>query len=143
MHPRRGTKAEVIIGNGNNITAKAPTGWISSTIGSFDNVTGVTSESGQIGATGPMVDNAYTLQLNTNFFPRGQGFPAACQGWEQFVFANDGTSGVVIHSGTGCSTSALHHQAPDGMDLILERIGSRTPPMLRPCPTSRSQTWQI
>jgi hypothetical protein len=89
MRPRRGPRPS-IVGNGNNVSAQAPAGPISSATGSFDSVTGVTSESGQIGSTGPAVANAYTLQLNMNFFPSTVGGPAGCQGWEQFVFENDG-----------------------------------------------------
>ena len=95
MPPRSGPRP-LIVGNGNDVSAKAPTGLISSATGSFDSATGVTSESGQNGGTGPAVANAYSIQLNTNFFPSTvAGSPAGSQGWEQFVFSNDGTSGVV------------------------------------------------
>jgi hypothetical protein len=94
--PRRGPRP-LIVGNGNDVVAQAPIGLISSATGSFDSVTGVTSESGQINNTGPAVANAYTIQLNTNFFASTvAGSPATCQGWEQFVFLNDGTSGWVF-----------------------------------------------
>jgi hypothetical protein len=89
MMPRRGPKP-LTVGNGNDVSAQAPTGLISSATGLFDSVTGVTSESGS------GVANAYTLQLNTNFFllPPGlfPGAAAGCRGWEQFVYYNDGTS---------------------------------------------------
>lgn len=68
MVPRSGPRA-FVVGNGNDVSAQAPTGLISSATGSFDSVAGVTSESGQINNTGPAVANAYSLQLNTNFFP--------------------------------------------------------------------------
>src|ERR1017187_7113829 len=88
--PRRGRRPDTV-GNGNAVSAQAPSGLISSATGSFDSVTDVTSESGPIGnATNPVVANAYTLQLNMNFFPSTVGGPAGCQGWEQFVFENDG-----------------------------------------------------
>ena len=91
--PRRSGPRPLIVGNGNNLSAQAPTGFISSATGSFDSVTGVTSESGQVNATGPAVANAYMLQLNTNFFASTfAGSPAGCQGWEQFIFQNDGGS---------------------------------------------------
>jgi len=53
--------------------------------GSFDSITGVTSESG--GGTA----NAYTLQLNTEFFSTKtcSSGAAGCLGWEQFVYYND------------------------------------------------------
>ena len=97
--PRGGPRTEVV-GNGTDWVANvAGTGTISSTVGSFDSVTGVTSESGPIGNTGPSVANAYTLQLNTDFFPSTvscAGSPnPACQGWQQFVFENYGSAGRV------------------------------------------------
>lgn len=96
--PRRGPRP-LIVGNGDDVSAQAPTGFISMAVGSFDSST-ATSEAGQINATGPQVPNAYTLQLNTNFFSSATacaGSPnPACQAWEQFVFENDGTSGSVF-----------------------------------------------
>jgi hypothetical protein len=76
-----------------------PSGTISTAIGSFDSVTNVTSVSGPIGNSGTPVANAYTLQLNTEFFDSTAcaGSPnSACQGWEQFAFYNDGTSASVF-----------------------------------------------
>ncbi len=94
--PRRGPRP-LTVGNGSDVSAQAPTGFISQTTGSFVTVTGVTSESGPIGNTGPSVANAYTLQLNTNFFPSNvscAGSPnPQCQGWQQFVFENNGSGG--------------------------------------------------
>src|SRR5262249_37808294 len=75
------------VGNGNAVSAWAPSGNISTAIGSFDSVN-VTSESGKIGNTGPDVANAYTLQLNTGLFPTPAcdtaADPTVCQGWQQF-----------------------------------------------------------
>ncbi|MBV1853516.1 VWD domain-containing protein [Catellatospora tritici] len=88
-----------VVGNGTDLSAQAPSGTISMGIGSFDNVTGVTSESSPIGNTGTPVADAYTLQLNTEFFVSSAcaGSPNPnCRGWEQFIFANDGTSGVAF-----------------------------------------------
>jgi len=88
--PRLGRRPDTV-GNGNAVSAQAPSGLISSATGSFDSVTGLTSESGPIGGTnGPAITNAYELQLNMNFFPSTVGGPAGCQGWEQFLFENDG-----------------------------------------------------
>jgi len=61
--------------------------------GSFDSVSGVTSESGAGTA------NAYTLQLNTEFFSTKtcSGGAAGCKGWEQFVHYNDpGSSSIAF-----------------------------------------------
>jgi len=98
MPPRRGPRP-LVIGNTNDISAQAPTGFISTGIGSFDSVTGVTSVSSPIGNSGSPVANAYTLQLNTNFFNSTAcaGSPnPGCRGWQQFVLYNDGTSGSVF-----------------------------------------------
>jgi hypothetical protein len=95
MPPRRGSRP-LVVGNGDDIAAQAPTGFISTAIGSFPTVTNVTSESGPIGNTGPSIANAYTLQLNTNFFTSTvcSGSPnPGCQGWQQFVYENTGSTG--------------------------------------------------
>jgi len=86
----------MLVGNGSDISAQAPSGTITSATGSFDSAS-VAWETGQNGGAGPTVSNSYSLQLNTNFF----GTPAcsanpSCQGWEQFIFSNDGTAGVAF-----------------------------------------------
>lgn len=99
MLPKRGVRP-LVVGNGDDVSAESSTGgFISTAIGSFDSVTGVTSESSPIGNSGPPVNDAYTLQVNTNFFTTTacSGSPnAGCQGWEQFVYANNGSSGSVF-----------------------------------------------
>jgi len=90
----------MIVGNGSDVSALTPGGAITSAVGSFDTAS-VASESGQNGGAGPMVANSYSLQLNTNFFNGspacgGSSNPALCQAWEQFIFSNDGTSGVAF-----------------------------------------------
>ncbi|WP_345514256.1 VWD domain-containing protein [Phytohabitans houttuyneae] len=66
--------------------------------GSFENVTEVVGVSSPITRAGEPVRNAYTLQLNTNYFPTTaescQTHPG-CQGWQQFVLANDGAQAYV------------------------------------------------
>jgi hypothetical protein len=99
MVPPRGGPRPLVVGNRNNVSAQAPTGLITSALGTFDSVTGVTSETGLIGNSGSPVANAYTLQINTNPFTSTAcaGSPnSGCQGWQQFVFFNDGTSGTVF-----------------------------------------------
>jgi hypothetical protein len=92
--PRRGPRPAVV-GNGNDVAAGAPSGHITQAIGHFENVTNVTSESGPIGNTGPSIANAYTLQINTDFFSGSTacaGSPnAGCTGWEQWVYWNTGS----------------------------------------------------
>ncbi|HET9839823.1 MAG TPA: hypothetical protein VFR84_16470 [Candidatus Angelobacter sp.] len=96
-----------VIGNANDISAQAPSGHISQAIGSFDTVSGVTSEKSPLGdPAGTPVADAYTLQMNTDRFsttactgttsaacdgPANTG----CCGWQQFVhFNNSGSAGT-------------------------------------------------
>ncbi len=78
------------MGAGNDYVAQVTSGTISSTIGSFEAVYGITSESD--GAN----DNVFSLQINTNAFdtPMCRGtvnpLPKGCQGWQQFVYSNFG-----------------------------------------------------
>ncbi len=88
------------LGNGNHIVAQSPGGPITQAWGTFVNVFGVTNVSSQINGLGPQVPNAYTVQLNTNFFNAAgpcatADIPAICMGWTQFMFANDGSTGIV------------------------------------------------
>lgn len=91
MAPRSGIVPEVV-GNGDDIAAQAPSGHISSAIGSFDSLTNLASESGPIGNAGPSHPDTYTLQINTEFFTTtvcGGSPNPSCRGWEQFVFENN------------------------------------------------------
>lgn len=92
--PRHGPRPAVV-GNNNDISAGAPSGHITQAIGHFENVTNVTSESGPIGNTGPSIANAYTLQINTDFFSgstASAGSPnSGCTGWEQWIYWNTGS----------------------------------------------------
>jgi FG-GAP-like repeat len=81
------------------------TGYISTAVGSFDSVTGVTEETGQIDGTGGQVPNSYTLQLNTSYFSTpscsGAANPAICAGFQQFLFSTPGFLGN-CGSGNAC-----------------------------------------
>jgi hypothetical protein len=93
--PPRGGIVPLTVGNGDDVAAQAPSGIINTAIGSFDSLANVTSESGQIGASGPDIANAYTLQINTDFFKTSvcAASPSPdCRGWEQFVFENNNVS---------------------------------------------------
>ena len=86
--PARGPRP-LTVGNGNDVSAEV-TGHISTAVGSFDSVTGVTSETGEAyGETG-QIANAFTLQLNSNTFTTStcSGAGASCVGWQQFVYSN-------------------------------------------------------
>jgi hypothetical protein len=75
-----------VVGNGSDFSAQV-TGSLSSAEGSFDLVSGVTSETGNGGAA-----NNYSLQVNSNTFTtttcNGATNPAVCRGWQQFVYSN-------------------------------------------------------
>jgi len=92
--PRHGPRPAVV-GNGDDVAAGAPSGHISQASGHFENVTNVTSESGPIGNTGPSIANAYTLQINTDFFTGSSACAGSpnpnCKGWEQWVYWNTGS----------------------------------------------------
>lgn len=75
------------VGNGVDYSARV-TGLLTGATGSFPTVSGVTSE------TGGGVANSYSLQLNSAPFtsPVCAGRGASCQGWEQFILSNPGSS---------------------------------------------------
>lgn len=75
------TQPETVGGAGPDFVASVA-GHIRQAEGSFDSVTGVTATP------------AYSLQLNTDFFPTSTctGLPnPGCRGWEQFVYESGGT----------------------------------------------------
>lgn len=75
---RGASKADVVGGSGPDFSATV-TGQISQAEGSFDSVTGVTS------------NGAYSLQLNTAPFSTSAcNGSTTCQGWEQFVYESSG-----------------------------------------------------
>ena len=96
MPPARGLAKHFIVGGGgSNDFAAKPTGTISSADGSFASLSAGLTESGLVNNTGSPVTDAYTLQLNTNFFTSTAcaGSPNAnCKGWEQFVYENNATA---------------------------------------------------
>jgi hypothetical protein len=83
---RNGTGAATV-GDGADYAA-AVMGAVTSATGEFDSVSGVDTETDSLQGA-----NAFTLQLNTNFFHsavcKGASTPANCLAWEQFVFWND------------------------------------------------------
>jgi hypothetical protein len=86
------------VGNGSDVAVQVTTGQISAATGSFDSVTGVTSETGMVNNKGPQVPNSFSLQLNSNLFntstcPVG---PTQCQGWQQFIYSNTTDNGALI-----------------------------------------------
>jgi hypothetical protein len=88
--PARGPEPSTV-GNGNDVATGVTTGHISTSVGSFDSVSGVTSVTSEFGA------DDYSLQLNTNTFSSpicsGAEMPSQCVGWQQFIFSNLQCSG--------------------------------------------------
>jgi len=81
--PARGAAHIDTVGNTIDDTAYATSGVLSSAEGYFVTVSGLTS------------GNAYSLQVNTNTFSTsacsGAANPAACWGWQQFVYESSGS----------------------------------------------------
>jgi hypothetical protein len=91
MPPRCGALADTV-GNGYDYSAQVTDNLIS-VVGSFDtfSTTGETGFTYQSPST--QVANAYTLQLNSNFFYNppacaGAASPSTCQGWQQYVYSS-------------------------------------------------------
>jgi hypothetical protein len=97
------------------------TGNISAASGSFDSVTGVTSEYGPRYDTPSTVHpNTYSLQLNANEFSTTVcGGAPSCVGWEQFLFSQSQCSPSacifiefwLINHGSPCPTAAWSYYA--------------------------------
>jgi hypothetical protein len=80
--PRKGAIG-LTVGDGVDYSAEVP-GLISRSMGYFPSVSGVTSETGLLGA------NDYSLQLNSNFMTTAAcHHHSSCLSWEQFVYASD------------------------------------------------------
>jgi hypothetical protein len=98
--PRTGTAHGETVGDGHDYAAGVTGGLMTSTVGSFPRVTGVTSE--RDGGS-----NIYSLQVNSNFMTT-----AACNGnpnclsWEQFVYSSGERSAFMqywlINYGQSC-----------------------------------------
>lgn len=94
--PARGAHADTAGGGIDNI-AYATSGLLSSAEGSFLAVSGLTSAT------------SYSMQLNSNNFStpacNGAANPAACSGWQQFVFQSSGSVYMqywLFNFGTAC-----------------------------------------
>lgn len=86
--PSRRPKLGQNVGDGRDFTADTAPNLISSAIGAFPRVKGVTSVQ-SVGCCGEQGVNSYTLQLNSYFFQSSAcGSIPNCAGWEQFVFEN-------------------------------------------------------
>ena len=86
--PSRRSGLGQTVGDGLDFTADTNPNLISTAVGAFPKVKGVTSVDSQ-GCCGEQGLNSYTLQLNSYFFQTSAcGNIQNCAGWEQFVFEN-------------------------------------------------------
>jgi hypothetical protein len=84
------------VGDGHDYSAQV-SGLISSATGSFHHVTPTITEKGAPGGSGSQVANAFSLQLNSQFFSNspacaGASNPSSCQAWQQFVYTYENAS---------------------------------------------------
>jgi hypothetical protein len=96
-NPPAGGPRPNVVGNGNDISAVVSGPNISSATGSFDSVTPATvTVSGPWGGN-PNAANAFTLQINSQFFstPACNGH-AGCVGWQQFIYSQNQCSGPCV-----------------------------------------------
>jgi hypothetical protein len=85
------------VGDGHDFTADLEPNLISTAIGAFPKVKGVTSVR-SVGCCGIQGTNSYSLQLNSYFFETSAcGEIQNCEGWEQFVYSNPpGSDGALF-----------------------------------------------
>jgi len=84
------------VGDGTDYSA-AVSGLISKATGTFQDVSSGITEKGQSGGSGSQVANAFSLQLNSQFFSGSpacskSGDPSGCQAWQQFVYTYESRS---------------------------------------------------
>jgi len=82
---------------GNDVGPQVTPLLISSAVGSFDSVAPATvTETGPWGGN-PNSANAFTIQMNTEFFPTSVcAGHAGCQGWQQFIYSQNQCGGPCV-----------------------------------------------
>jgi hypothetical protein len=85
-----------LVGNGTDYSAQVP-GLISQATGTFQNVSSGITEQGYPDGAGSLTANAFSLQLNSQFFTgsaacSGAASPANCEAWQQFLYTYDTSS---------------------------------------------------
>ena len=91
--------APATVGNGLDYSAQV-SGTISQATGTFHNVTKPITEKGKVNNTGSLIANAFSLQINSQFFSgspacSGAANPANCLAWQQFVYSYQSGIGFV------------------------------------------------
>jgi len=94
--PARGPRPD-FVGNGTDFSARVSGAAISSAIGSFDSVSPATiTETGAWGNNSNAA-NAFTLQINSQFFSTPAcNNRAGCQGWQQFIYSQNQCNGPCV-----------------------------------------------
>jgi len=115
--PKRGFRSPNVVGNGTDYSAEVPN-LITGATGSFSSITGVTSESGDVGGNPPAAANTFSLQLNSKPFSTTlcNGSPNQfCQGWQQFIYSNSGVAFIqywLLYYNTTCPAGFNTDSAP-------------------------------
>jgi hypothetical protein len=103
------------ITNDSDYSAQVP-GLISRATGTFHDVRKNITEQGPVDGSGPQIANAFSLQLNSQFFSgspacAGSSDPSNCQAWQQFAYtySNASTGAVfmeywLLNYGPSCPT---------------------------------------
>jgi hypothetical protein len=130
--PVRGPRSQGQQTAGANNDALAAVGsHISTAVGSFDSVTGVTSETGTDPDNGnPNTPNIFSLQLNSNFFSTstcsGAANPANCLGWEQFVYSSTDAQAFIQYWLISYDATCPTNWMPSGNDCYRNSSGVST-----------------
>lgn len=138
--PARGPRP-LTVGGGNDLSAQVESGHISQAEGSFDLVTGVTSET-MVLNDGREFPNVFALQLNTNFglITTACNGVSTCRGWQQFIFSNSGCGDPTpaciyveswvfgYSSGTNCPPGRWVSTSP-GQCKVDSAMAARFPPI--------------
>jgi hypothetical protein len=129
--PRHGHRA-FTVGNNNDYAGEV-TGTMNSAEGSFDSITGVTSETGQVNGSGGQVANTYSLQINTKPFTNSVcgGSPnAGCLGWQQFIYSSSSQAILIqywlLRYNTTCPSGWNTFSFPMSTDIYCWRNGANT-----------------
>ena len=90
------------VGNGSDYSAQAISGQISQATGTFQDVSPNITEQGYVNGKGSLTANAFSLQLNSQFFSgspacSGSKNPANCQAWQQFLYLYQGSTTSSIY----------------------------------------------
>jgi hypothetical protein len=121
------------VGNGNDYSAAVP-GLISSATASFAGVSSGITEEGQYNDSGPPITNAFSLQLNSQFFSTpacgGAASPSACQGWQQYVYDSYNNALFIqywlIDFNASCPTDWITFDPKNSSDIDCYMNGPKT-----------------